>query len=197
MTLIDSIDESSNLLQDSANLQILHEGWIDQLETLDPKFGLNWRDRKSDIKKVPGQRKIFRLKSWSNDDKGCQKRLTMIEAQRSHNLIGCLPKKKSMSGTLTNLGLSPGGSKASTTTVTTMMTTQRQKSPTFKVEACLKELEMTGSVNKSIDKNVLINALKFLNDELKKLKVPVSPSRVAAAKKTNHPLKLPKLGKSV
>ena len=61
MTLINSIHESMNLLQDLANLQILLKGWIDQLETLHTKFGLNLRDQKLDIKKVPGQRKIFRL----------------------------------------------------------------------------------------------------------------------------------------
>ena len=155
MTLIDSIHESTNLLQDSANLQILLKGWIDQLEALHPKFGLNWRDQKLDIKKVPGQLPedlppvVMVQRQWGAlkevDDnrgpKGAQSCWPPAEEQEPERITD---KPGFESWQIEGLNDSDEDN--------TM-----PKEQTFKAQACLKELKMNGSVNESIAKKVLID----------------------------------------
>jgi len=196
VTLIDCIEKNSNLLQDETNLRILFDNWVDKLETLDPKFGLNWRDRKSN-KKVPGQRKIFRLKSWSNEE-GRGKTSTNVE-KSSTGVTKHLPKHKSLAGT-GNAGSLKGLGPAGDSKSSTMLNVRRKKSPTVETKACLKELDMFGTVRETTDKKVLIDALKCLSEELKKWRSSspgnddgVNPSPVRASR----PLKLPKLTQSL
>lgn len=189
MTLIDYIEPNSNLHRDERNLQILVDNWMDQLETLDLKFGLNWRDRKSEIK-IPGQRKIFRLKSWSSED-GLDKVSTNVE-KSSTNLIKKTPKTKSLNSG--SLQVSNTSSKSST-----LSNVRRRKSPTVEVKSCIRELETFGTVKETTTRSTLIETMKYLNDELKR-QTSVIPeknvSSVWARQSHAKPLKLPKLEKS-
>ena len=207
MTLIDCIEKGSNLVQDETNLVLLQENWIDKLETLDPKTGLNWRDRKSNKKLLPGQKKIYRLKSWTSDETeekgstGLQKSSTTV--QKSSTPKTFASKQKSLSSTFNGSFQSLKGSTSSLKTSTSLnASTKRRKSPTTDVKACLKELELFGSIKVTTDKSTLIETVKYLNDELKKLKegksADSSKSSIASSSRATNdskPLKFPKLEK--
>jgi hypothetical protein len=207
VTLIDCIEKGSNLVQDETNLRLVQDNWIDKLETLDAKTGLNWRDRKSN-KKLPGDKKMYRLKSWTSDETE-EKSSTNFQKSSIPKTFGS--KQKSLSSTFSGSFQSLKGSSVKASSMKTSSSlnaspslnasTKRRKSPTNDVKACLKELELFGSIKVTTDKNTLIETVKYLNDQLKKSRgeksADSSKSNAASPRTTDSkPLKFPKLEKS-
>ncbi len=200
--MIDCIEKGSNLVQDETNLRLVQDNWIDKLETLDAKTGLNWRDRKSN-KKLPGDKKMYRLKSWTSDETE-EKSSTSFQKSTIPKTLGS--KHKSLSSTFSGSFQSLKGSSVKTSSSLNASpslnaSTKRRKSPTNDVKACLKELELFGSIKVTTDKNTLIETVKYLNDQLKKSrgeKSADSSKSNAASPRTidTKPLKFPKLEKS-
>jgi hypothetical protein len=153
------------------------------------------------LKVLSGQRKIFRLKSWTGNEQGQEKR-SNNNVQKSSTES---PKKTSFVGqnqkSLSNAS-SFGSSNSSLLSFkknSTNLTWARRKSPTNEVKMCLKELELFGTVKPTTDKTVLIETVKYLFGEIKKnggeKNLESQNSKLRSIR--DKPLKLPKLGRSI
>ena len=203
--MIDCIEPESNLVQGSWNLDLLQNNWIDKLESLDPKTGLNWRERKA-TKTLPGQRKLFKLKSWTEE--GAQRKSSNAQQKSSIASFQPGPTRKSFNSSLSSSTKSLSNSPLNYSKRSTFDVGTRKKSPTNDVKICIKELELTGRVKSTTDSRVLVETIKYLHTELKKMEnekvvqnenaklLQKEVRTVIATKADPKQLKLPKLDKS-
>ena len=182
---------------------MLQNNWIDKLESLDPKTGLNWRERKA-TKTLPGQRKLFKLKSWTEE--GAQRKSSNVVQKSSIASFQIGPTRKSFNSSLSSSTKSLNNSSLNYSKRSTIDIGTRKKSPTNDVKTCIKELEQTGTIKPTTDNKVLIETIKYLHGEMKKSEkvlqnenpkvLPNDVRKVILPKAASKPLKFPKLDKS-
>ena len=182
---------------------MLQNNWIDKLESLDPKTGLNWRERKA-TKTLPGQRKLFKLKSWTEE--GAQRKSSNVEQKSSIASFQIGPTRKSFNSSLSSSTKSLNNSSLNYSKSSTIDIGTRKKSPTNDVKTCIKELEQSGTIKPTTDNKVLIETIKYLHGEMKKGEkvlqnenskvLPNDVRKVVLPKAASKPLKFPKLDKS-